>query len=300
MKQEVSQAKILAQVDALVARHQGRQSLWEVGYTHIGIDDGWQACGTGFNGSFHDAHGKPLINLTRFPDMKAMNAEAHSKGVKMGWYANNCGCSEAAQFGSIGGHVRQDAEATAELGFDSTKVDGCGPSQDITEWTKELNAAAARSGRPILLEDCLTKRYTRRGEPSPVPLQEVFRECPGNFFRLGPDIAPQFFSTMYNLIFTYNLMARYNSDAHPASRPGCWTYSDVSTSHVVWLAFPAQPSVASKSVCCVCAAHHTALLHDFAVDAGGGPGHEPHRVPHALRCVRDHLLAPRAGIRVRA
>ena len=159
---------------------------------------GLQACGTGFNGSFHDAQGRPLINFTRFPDMKAMNTQAHDKGVMMGWYGNNCGCSEAAQFGAIGGHVKQDAQAAAELLFDSIKVDGCGPSQDITQWTAELNA----TGRPILLEDCLTKKYTRQGLPSPVPLGEVFETCPGNFFRLASDIGPQFYSTMFNLIYT--------------------------------------------------------------------------------------------------
>ena len=103
---------------------------------------------------------------------------------------NNCGCSEAEQFGSIGGHVRQDAEATADLLFDSIKVDGCGPSQNISEWAAELNA----TGRPILIEDCLTKRYTKKGLPSPVPLAEIFETCPGNFFRLGQDIGPQFVS----------------------------------------------------------------------------------------------------------
>lgn len=45
MRQEVSQAKILNQVAALVARRGGRPSLLDVGYGHIGIDDGWQACG---------------------------------------------------------------------------------------------------------------------------------------------------------------------------------------------------------------------------------------------------------------
>ena len=198
--------------------------------------------------------------------------------------ANNCGCSERAQFGAIGGHVRQDAQATADLGFDSLKVDGCGPSQNITVWTAELNA----TGRPILLEDCLTKvlaelglefdprwpvsqpvppqtppsdvpcvvpvlvgracwtclldadfnlcagmtilllqAYTARGLPSPVPLKEVFEHCPGNFFRLGSDVAPQFLGTMYNMIFTYNAMAPYQSAGHPASRPGCWVYNDM-------------------------------------------------------------------------
>ena len=33
----------------------------------------------------------------------------------------------------------------------------------------------------------------------------------------------------YNLIYTYNLMAEYSRPGRPtASRPGCWTYSDVS------------------------------------------------------------------------
>ena len=36
----------------------------------------------------------------------------------MGWYANNCGCNEMAQFGSFGGHVAQDAQATAAYEFD--------------------------------------------------------------------------------------------------------------------------------------------------------------------------------------
>ena len=32
---------------------------------------------------------------------------------------------------------------------------------------------------------------------------------------------------MYNLIQTYTIMAPYQSPGHPASRPGCWTYSDM-------------------------------------------------------------------------
>ena len=39
-----------------------------------GLDDFWQACGTGVNGSFHSVNGTPLINLTRFPDSKSSSA----------------------------------------------------------------------------------------------------------------------------------------------------------------------------------------------------------------------------------
>ena len=40
MKQNVSQARILAQVAAVVEPRDGRPSLAEVGYIHVGIDDG--------------------------------------------------------------------------------------------------------------------------------------------------------------------------------------------------------------------------------------------------------------------
>ena len=136
MLEDVSQEKILAQVHALAARRHGQPSLLDAGYTHIGIDDGWQACGKGVNKSFHDAQGRPIINA-KFPDMRGMVSEANDVGVQMGWYGNNCGCSEADVF-SCGhvyhcdaptcgaddcGHDVQDAQAAAELGFSSIKID---------------------------------------------------------------------------------------------------------------------------------------------------------------------------------
>jgi hypothetical protein len=63
-------------------------SLLELGYNHMGMDDGWQACYTGINKTFHDKNGQPLINYTLFPDMKAMNRKAHSAGLLTGWYLN--------------------------------------------------------------------------------------------------------------------------------------------------------------------------------------------------------------------
>ena len=65
-------------------------SLAELGYNRVGMDDGWQACGTGVNKSFHDADNNILINKTLFPDMKAMNQKAHGMGLLTGWYLNNC------------------------------------------------------------------------------------------------------------------------------------------------------------------------------------------------------------------
>lgn len=103
--------------------------------------------------------------------MKGMVQQARALGVEMGWYGNNCGCSEADVFScghvyhcdaptcsaSDCGHVVQDAQATAALGFTATKIDGCGPSANISAWAAALNATGTR----ILLEDCLTKQYDR-------------------------------------------------------------------------------------------------------------------------------------------
>ena len=171
--------------------------------------------------------------------MKAMIKEANSVGVEMGWYGNNCGCSEAREL-SCGhvyhcaqcgpgvadcGHVTQDAQATAELGFSATKIDGCGPSANISAWAAALNA----TGKKILLEDCLTKQYTWNKlrqfnwTEHSIRLKQVFETCPGHFFRLGDDIGPQFMSTMYNLIWTYQKALPFSrSPGIPPSRPGCW------------------------------------------------------------------------------
>ena len=52
----------------------------------VGLDDNWQACGAGVDGSFFDANGNPLINTATFPDMKGMVQYAHSRGLNAGFY----------------------------------------------------------------------------------------------------------------------------------------------------------------------------------------------------------------------
>ena len=57
----VSQPLIEAVMDAMVNSSRGK-SLLELGYSDVGLDDGWQDCHQGVNGSFHDADGNPLVN----------------------------------------------------------------------------------------------------------------------------------------------------------------------------------------------------------------------------------------------
>ena len=49
------------------------------------VCSGWQACGQGPNGGFHDASGRPMMNSTRFPNVTAMTALAHSLGLSPGF-----------------------------------------------------------------------------------------------------------------------------------------------------------------------------------------------------------------------
>ena len=68
-------------------------SLADVGYASIGIDEGWEGCGMGFNHTQHYINGTPAVN-NKFPDMKALVDHGHSKNLKMGFYQNGCACGE--------------------------------------------------------------------------------------------------------------------------------------------------------------------------------------------------------------
>ena len=51
--------------------------------------------GEGVNRSFHSADGTPLLNKTKFPEGTAKMVQyGHQHGVEMGFYVNNCMCSE--------------------------------------------------------------------------------------------------------------------------------------------------------------------------------------------------------------
>ena len=150
--QAISQVKMTIAANAMVNKSRG-VSLLDAGYVNCGLDDFYQKCKAGPQGSFHNASGYPIIDLVKFPgssplkrtasficspnpspsDMKAMTDHAHSIGLKMGWYGNNCGCSETKNVPSWGAnqtkgktdglhHYEGDIQATIDFGFDGIKV----------------------------------------------------------------------------------------------------------------------------------------------------------------------------------
>ncbi len=87
---DINQATIEAQMEALASRKRTvggvPTSLADLGFRDAGIDDGWQMCNSGPGGNgFHNASGYPIVNESRFPDLRAMTAKANSLGLTAGW-----------------------------------------------------------------------------------------------------------------------------------------------------------------------------------------------------------------------
>ena len=96
----VNQTLLEKVMEAMVAKQKDGQSLSDLGYVSVGLDDAWQgfnsgtpgvdACQKGYNGTFHDEQGNPLWAKATFPDPAGMVSKAHDLGLKAGWYMNNC------------------------------------------------------------------------------------------------------------------------------------------------------------------------------------------------------------------
>ncbi|CAE7714965.1 unnamed protein product [Symbiodinium microadriaticum] len=131
------------------------RSLWDAGYRFANIDDGWQACHAGVDGSFHSAEGKPLVNRSKFPDLRAMTSRARAMGLRPGFYMNNYICAEGSPRGGIGGemymrNMRGSVEFLHEYGFEYVKIDSGSVYNDLQLWSDLLGAA----GSPIAIENC--------------------------------------------------------------------------------------------------------------------------------------------------
>jgi len=162
------------------------------------MDDGWQRCNCSFGKpptadpalptcpnckaggcSWHDAGGKPIVDVRKFPDMKKMVEHGHSLGLKVGSYLNNCICMEGGDppmgRNCVGTpHYQEDVDFIIETGFDGVKIDNCGPAHNVTRWAELFNA----SGKAIRIESCHTY-HPNHNTPSSWP---NFRETPNPAF----------------------------------------------------------------------------------------------------------------------
>jgi len=216
---DVTQADVEAQIDALVKPREDGVSLLSLGYNHVGLDDCWQLCSSAHN--FHDpVTGRPAVNTSAFPDLAAMVEHGRARNVTVGFYLNNCHCAEEQANNT---HYEQDVALTVAAGFGGLKVDSCGNQRDMLEWADLLEAHASQD---LLIESCGNgpSGTDPKHDATPLPAWAslIKDSCPFSFYRVSSDVAPQFFSTVYNA----NRMVPYLGEA-PLSRPGCWAYADM-------------------------------------------------------------------------
>ena len=239
----ITQAAVEGNMRAMAAQarpvwgRSGRTSLLQLGYNRAGLDDGWQRCGAGVGGSFHDAAGEPLWNATRFPRPAGMVAAGHALGLRVDWYMNNCICGEGGARldpSQVARDTEGDVRMLAKAGFDGVKADGCGPGRDLPRLAALLN----QTGRPVLIENCHYYKASSAGAmPSgahPDRLNRIWpywRDnitggelvCPEHIFRASGDIGGSFGSWFGNLA----QLEPYQDAQHPISRPGCWGHADM-------------------------------------------------------------------------
>ena len=136
---KVNDAVVRAAADAIVA-----SGMKDVGYQYVNIDDCWEGQ--------RDAQGNIQPN-ERFPDMTALAAYVHAKGLKLGIYSSP-GPKTCAGYEGSYGHEEQDAHTYARWGIDYLKYDWCSATGDQRAAYTKMHDALIRTGRPIVFSLC--------------------------------------------------------------------------------------------------------------------------------------------------
>ncbi len=200
----VNDADVRAAADSMVS-----SGMRDAGYTYINIDDTWEGQ--------RDAQGFIHSN-SKFPDMAALAAYVHSKGLKLGIYSSP-GPKTCAGFEGSYGHVQQDADTYAKWGIDYVKYDLCSfggvmkkeAPDDPAQQMRLMEAAYAKmhqalqhTGRPIVFSLC---QYG---------MDAVWEWAPsvgGNLWRTTGDINPRW-DRIYDILSQQAGLAKYAGPGH--------------------------------------------------------------------------------------
>ena len=160
----------------------------DAGYVYVNIDDTWEGK--------RDESGVLHTN-EKFPDMKALAAYVHGKGLKLGIYSSP-GPQTCARYEGSYGHEQQDADLYASWGIDYLKYDLCGFRRIMDEAApgdrlkqnemmraayEKMHQAILKTGRPMVYSLC---QYG---------FDAVWQWAPqvgGNLWRTTGDIDPSF------------------------------------------------------------------------------------------------------------
>ena len=200
----VNDRKVRASADAFI-----NDGLADYGWTYINIDDGWEAPQRNGNGE--------IESNEKFPDMKALTAYVHGKGLKIGLYSSP-GTTTCGGFLGSYQHEEQDAATWAKWGFDYIKYDWCSygnikPTPSLIE-LKE----------PYSLMGNILKRQSR---------DIVFSLCQygmGDVWKWGGETNGNLWRTTGDITDTWESMSGIGFsqfDKCPYAKPGNWNDPDM-------------------------------------------------------------------------
>ena len=200
-------------MDAMVSRKRTvggvPTSLYDLGYTDVGLDDGWQLPHAGGHG-YHNASGFPIVNTTKFPNLRAMTDYGHARNLTVGFYGNNCWAAEVSPSPAPLDYYLGDVASFHAWNFDSYKLDDCGTEKNMQLWADLLPNKT--------LENC--KNVPWFPEPPYKPNGPGW--CPMHFFRVSVDA-----EVLYAAVMGINLQLLEPWGALDLSYPGCWAYGDM-------------------------------------------------------------------------
>jgi alpha-galactosidase len=135
-RDQVSDKMVREIADAMVT-----SGMRDAGYIYVNIDDTWE-------GAHRDEKGNITTN-NKFPDMKALAAYVHSKGLKLGIYSSP-GPKTCAGYEGSYQHEEQDAKMYSAWGIDYLKYDWCSARQVYDDTQATMAGAYAKMGLALL------------------------------------------------------------------------------------------------------------------------------------------------------
>ena len=198
--EKIDDATVRSIADAMVS-----SGMMKAGYVYVNIDDTWE-------GTRDDAGN--IRSNSKFPDMAALAAYVHSKGLKIGIYSSP-GPKTCAKYEGSYGHEMQDAKTYANWGIDYLKYDWCSAHQIYSDAEmrgvyQKMGEALESAGRPIVFSLC---QYGR-GQ-----VWTWGTKAGGNLWRTTGDISDNW-SSMSAIGFNQAAISSY-------MRPGHWNDPDM-------------------------------------------------------------------------
>jgi alpha-galactosidase len=194
----------------------------DAGYQYVSIDDCWMNAEKHADplrvGPARDAAGRILPNR-HFPDMKALTAYIHARGLKAGIYTSP-GPRTCAGFAGAWQHEADDARQFAEWGFDLLKYDWC-----------SYGEIAAKDAAPELVK--FKKPYALMGRLlREQPRDIVLNLCQygmGEVWKWGAEVGGHSWRTAGDLGFELDRVfeiALRNAGHRDWQKPGAWNDPD--------------------------------------------------------------------------